>query len=357
MLELCFDAVNSKFDSLILTIDSNPVPYRIENNKIVINDNIEFGIHILRLQLTKDCNKLTITDVYVDGVGLRSSLYLSYLDTQGIKTQPATSLWTTDQVWVLPFGNPVSQWLTTVTNKIGLSKLGTDLYKLYNIYYPEPVVLPDSFPKLVRDFFYYDFDFTVVEKSNISSQTIPFYTIDADQTLMDEAYAEILENLDWFRERTYRPPQVDYNKKDTASLEDDHWAIFSYIEKNSETGQFEIQFDQAKFPALARLISSFKLTEQTRGLIAITKPNSFAAPHMDPIRENAADDDWGCCQIYIPLIKDSMIKLAGVGVLPDQPMIINNVRYMHAIANNTQSLRVALTLKATTSKNRHIYKF
>ena len=353
MLELFFDPVESKFNKLSITIDGQEVLYTVELNKICIQQSVDCGIHILRLCLV-GAGRFSITDVFLNGAGLRGSLYLSYIDENSNKSQPTTCVWEPTQTWVLPFGNPVSHWLSKVSHSLDSSKLGTNLYDLYDLFYPEPVTLADHFPPVVKDFFKYDFDFTVIDKHHRKKEDYPYYSLDVDQSLIDAANLEIIANLDWFYQRNTTPAQVTDNQRESIDLDLQHWSVFHFIKRNA-AGVVEFQFDKLQFPALLALVNSVGMIDNERGVIAFTKPQSFVSPHIDPPAIFKATEA-GCTQVYIPLIKGTLCKFAGVGVFPDQPLVINNNHFMHAIANTTDQTRIAIIMRGDVTKNKHIFK-
>ena len=80
MIEIILNPVNSKFSNILLSIDNISATYIVNENKIVIDQSIDLGIHILRLQLLDDHSKIDIADVTVNGSSLRQTLFLASLN-------------------------------------------------------------------------------------------------------------------------------------------------------------------------------------------------------------------------------------------------------------------------------------
>ena len=49
------------------------------------------------------------------------------VDNAGKIFQPATQLWQAGQIWILPFGFPVSAWLELTEQKIPANLFGQDI--------------------------------------------------------------------------------------------------------------------------------------------------------------------------------------------------------------------------------------
>ena len=153
LIEIAINLRDSNFKSVHIRINDQLVDYVIVNNIIKIVCDLDHGIHQLRMCLD-DGSRIAIDDVVINSCGLRQTVYLSYIQTDTNEIlQPASTLWDKKHEWILPFGLPVSFWLTLVTSKIGAGMLGKDLSKKYNIIYPSKIKLQTDCLPLVKDFF------------------------------------------------------------------------------------------------------------------------------------------------------------------------------------------------------------
>jgi hypothetical protein len=347
-----------------VTIDQQPISHKLVDSTIVINANIDFGIHILRIKSKSDI-KLEIVDVFFNRVGIRSALYLSWVEDAGNKHQPCTCLWSSGQEWVLPFGNPMSQWLSKTYEKLSAFGLnhGDNLFEKCDIFYPEPAVIDKKFPQLVQDFFRYDFDFTVIEKNPNNLKSLPYKVIDLGNHMdtTTDVYNEVISRYDQLAQVKKIPAQVQYNLKEDPTISNSHWFTHYVISRSKSTDKSDWTADIEYFPKLKKFIELFDLQDIYCAFVGITIGNSYAAPHIDSLRNT--DPKYqpykGCGQLYIPITPNdaSLFKIAGVGIIPSNTaVLLNNEEFVHGLVNDQSCLRVNVGIKFNIQKNLHLFK-
>ena len=148
-IELKINADDSDFKDLDIRVNEQQVEYNVSSNSVLICCDLDMGIHQLSLQLVNG-TRINIDDVQINSVGLRHTIYLGYVQTlSGDKLNPTTVLWDTSQKWILPFGNPVSYWISLTESKIQAGDWGKNLYEIYNIIYPRKIKIRSEFPQRI----------------------------------------------------------------------------------------------------------------------------------------------------------------------------------------------------------------
>ena len=352
-VELTVDTALSDSD-IEIYLDNHTAEFSIVDRCVEIQVECSGFFHILELKSHTN-KRFRIEQVKVGDCDLRKLLFLSYMITpQGRHLQPATELWEADQRWILPFGYPVSGWLSTVERKIPNGKLGQNLLDHYYLYYPQSIKLENTFPQIIRDFFQHNFDFTVVEKSNTDIAKIPWlsYNKDISLHLVDGAKKEINDNIEFIMSTGMDYGQREYNIKEFESLTlENSWHIVWLRQQNQTTDMSK------KFPKVCELIDSLGV-DHWHAFIGLLPPSAFIYPHCDltPLKISSKDyDDYrGCTQLYIPLHwpSNNFMKFAGVGILSFEhhvPMVINNDYFTHCLVNAGDQNRIVLGVRCHKS--------
>lgn len=344
-----------EFTDLLISVNKTAVNYQRSDDHLVVTVQQHLGVNILRIQLKESDQQFEVKNVKINDCSLRMCLYLSYTERHNQISQPDTVIKDTEQTWVLPYGSPISFWLSLVPKKFRNSEFGKNLYDKYLIYYPEPHSVPNSFPRLIQDYFNYDFDFTVVNRSTAQWADIPYLPL-LVRPDPSKAYEEIIANLDFFYKNKTVAGQLKYNQADNTDLDPDHWAVWWFGRgKNYKD-------DLDELPEFRKFVTDLNIQgTMVTGFIAFTKPGSFASPHVDDIFLDREDYQKvsGCAQLYIPIsprCDDAEIKLAGVGILPHEPLVFNNDRFIHGVYNNSNKLRIFLSLRVDPNLNQHLFR-
>jgi hypothetical protein len=350
-IELILDADESDYSQLCICLNDQQVSYTTHSNIITASCDLDYGIHQLSLNLI-DGTRIHITDVRIDSVSLRKTIYMSYVKTPtGHIYQPATALWNKEHTWVLPFGNPVSYWISLVSSKIQHGDYGKNLYEIYNIIYPVKMKLRTDFPKIIKDFFEHNFDFFCSPKTNINLLPQRKSTLDISQFHVQPVLAELEKNYQWIvdHQKPYPYDQKKYNDQEWGP-DYARWIVL-FVYKNS---QYLLPKEQ--FPLLYDLIKSLPINGILYAYIGLLEPGAVIAPHVDN-KPNHRPGMFGCNQLYIPLSwpTGNYFKFASGGMLDsDTPYFINVTDHVHGLINDSPSLRVVLGIICNPDQNLHL---
>ncbi len=342
----------SIFDELLIHVNYSIAEYTVFPDRVVVECKLDFGIHQLTVQLAQG-QRLNISDVRVNGASLRMMIYLSYIETSvGNKLQPATTLWENDQIWKLPFGNPVSFWQCLVYNKLSPGDFGTDLQERYHIYYPDSVDVDDKFPLIIQTFFKHNFDFACVKRNTPISQ-LPYYPIEIEMNhrLLNDAIAEIQLKHNWIVQNKHFVAQTVYNSAEFNQSPELDWIRLDLVLRE------KLVFARAEFPRLHDLIDSLGINDIKNIFMGILPAGGCIAPHKDRTEKVPMYDNDKHFHVYVPLLwsPGNLFKINGATILSDgKPYIINHMDYIHSLVNDSKQDRIILAIRAGVDANQHL---
>jgi|LakMenEpi03Aug12_release.lakeMendotaPanAssembly.Ray.scaffolds.fasta_scaffold146512_3 hypothetical protein len=336
---------------LQLFINDDPIEFSIIDGKITAYADF-IGLAMLKIKLL-NASTIKFDNVFVNDVGVRQCLFLSWVEKDNSKIQPCTELWEKDLIWRMPISNPLSLLLSIASEKFKTGELGTNLFEKYDIHFPESIKIDDQHPTVVKDFFKYNFNFYAEKKIDpsqlYSHTTVPFFFLNFNY---DPAaiYKELVDNHDYLVDQEFiKPLQLDYNKSD---LKDNfnsklNWrTVYPYIpDLGRKKAIDEFVLDKDRFSHLFKFYKSLPAKYIYHSYVSIMPPYSFIAPHVD-LRKDL--DLHGCTQLYFALNhdpKDHFFKLNSVGLVPvfnDRLVCINNQRYTHAVVNQSPNWRYVI---------------
>jgi len=331
MIEIDFDNV-VKADMMNVFLDGVQANISMSGQKIILNDNMDLGCHILRLE-SNTPERIEIKNISVNGSSLRQTLYFGYMLQEGKKIQPATVFYDRNIVIEIPFMNPVSTWISVLNQKMFPGELGANLHEKYSIYFPERAEV-NSIP-IVRDFFRYDFDFTMLPKHGVTAENAPYELYDIDTPV--ELYQEIYDTLDLLK---CSNAQTQYNRVDDKEFNTDmHWFTMNLVRKGQTV------FDMSKLPKTNEFLNSLPMYKDAVA-ISVTPPGGYSAPHIDRRPADAPKEFVGCKQLYLPLNypDGALVKMQGVGILPNAPVVFNPQSYTHSVVNSSAHYRIVLSI-------------
>lgn len=345
-----------------LFIDESPVQFEIVQNQLIVTTDLTVGVHLLKIRSCSN-KRIEFTDVQLDGASVRHSLYLSYLETNDKKIQPCTAFWETGQVWSLPFANPMSYWIQCVWNNLEVNIFGKDLQQEYNIFYPsKKIKLPGTFSTIVRDFFSYDFDFTVVPNRMTSLREHPIIPLNLDLTNAGDLvreYESVKSLLAESNKIRKQFAQNQYNILEDRSWNPGGWYFVTFYGYNANKEAHDYLISKDLVPLVWKQIQTWNIQDYVTISIIGLEPGGYAAPHIDPSlfsQVNSYDYD-GCCQLYIPLDVpvDNYIKLAGAGLVDtSHATAINITGYTHCAVNDSNRRRYVMAIRCNIEKNKHL---
>jgi hypothetical protein len=336
---------------LQIFINDNPIEFSTADGKITAD--VDFiGLAMLKIKLLNS-STIKFENVFIDGVGVRQCLFLSWTEKDNQKIQPCTELWEKDLVWHMPISNPLSLLLSIASEKFKTGELGTNLYEKYDIYFPESIKVNESYPTIVKDFFKYNFSFYAEPKINknelYSHLKVPFFNLNFKYD-PEPIYQELVNNHDYLVDQEFiKPLQLDYNKDDLKNEFDSklNWrTVYPYIpDLGRKKAIDEFVLDKNRFAHLYKFYQSLPARYIYHSYVSIMPPNSFISPHVD-LRKDL--DLHGCTQLYFALNhdpKEHFFKLNSVGLVPvsnDSLVCINNQRYTHAVVNHSPNWRYVI---------------
>lgn len=348
-IELILDAGESDYNQLCICVNAQQVSYDVHGNTITVCCDLDRGIHQLSLQLI-DGARISINDVRIDSASLRQTIYMSYVKTHTDEIdQPATVLWDKGQTWILPFGNPASYWISLVLSKIQSGDFGKNLYEIYNITYPSKIKLRTNFPTVIKDFFEHNFDFFCSPKANVNLLPQRKSNIDISQFHIQPVLEELEKNRQWIVDHQKSYDQQKYNDREWAA-DYPRWITLLMYKNN------ECVLPQGKLPLLQALVNALPINGILSAYIGILEPGGVIAPHVDR-KPNHMPGMFGCNVLYIPLTwpAGNYFKFASGGMLDsDTPYFINITDHVHALVNDSSSLRVILSITVDPTKNLHL---
>lgn len=333
---------------LEIAVDNLPVTAVFEPGRITLTPEVlRVGTHMLKIRQRSD-HLLRVKSVLINHCSMGDTIYLSYGMDEGRRIQPLTELYKPGIEWYLPFGFPMIRWLDLVASKFRHYDLGSNLYEKYDIYYPVPKDIDDRYPQLVRDFFAYDFDFTVVDKNTDNHRLIPYTPAEFDAETVNALARRVEQYLaDGSMEYILKTGVQDYQAPlDNANWKPGSWRYWHLVsfDKKTKTAQWNVTEEQ--WPEVWQIMRDHNITEVCEIRLAFLDPECYMYPHKD---EEYNEQFAGACQYHIPLNfgKDNWLKIAGVGVfeLSEGSRALNVSQYTHTVINCTKELRYALLLR------------
>jgi hypothetical protein len=340
-----------------IRLNGTEVDYQTTADQIIINTLATFGVNLLDItnnQPTVD--PIIITDMLINDTSLRQTLYLAYSELAGEKF---CNTWLTDRCpsITIPFGNPVALWLVECAKKIPNTVYGTNLFEKYDVYYPQSVIVSDSFPTLMQDFMKYDFGFTLVDKSQpkLGNKDVPWIKINFDYDEL-ALLSEFNSNIDLIKNNYYEPKQNQYNSKDSKKLA--NWTVAMAVHRdnskldkqNIDTSSLIEEFSRDALPEFHKVLDKIisMNIKVLHAFIGAVDPGSYVAPHCDDFYKNVDSykNTAGVAQFFIPIGWQSgnVFKFANVGNIPTNngAFLVNNSDYMHGSINQSDSTRYTI---------------
>ena len=335
-------------NDLEVFVDQLPVDFELTQAQIKIESDLDFGLHQLSItSLTEQ--RWQILNVKVNDSSLRKLLYLSWSSTRtNPSIQPCQSLWESGMSWTLPFGCPVSHWLSTVETKIPDGEYGKNLAEKYYIWYPDRIKIQGVFPQIVKDFFCHNFDFVAVDKTQIDFKKIPYmqYKHPISNNLIVLAAKDINDNFDTIQKELLPYPGHAENLKDFDWYNDQHeWK--NILLKAKGNCRYTSQL-----PNVWKLIDSLPFPV-SYACIGVLPPGAFLYPHMDTTYDYTSTE-LGCKLLHIPIQwpDGNWLKLAGSSALnlaKTGAVVINNNYFTHSVVNTSDQYRYTLMVRVELS--------
>lgn len=347
-------------DNTLFNIHVNDVGvgHAVNENQIHIRtDAVGWGVNNLSIKVLSELNQKTlkIEEFWLNGAHGRQTVYLSYSELNGKKFNNTFLKQSITEINI-PFGNPMSWWITSCNKKVDINNYGKDLYEDNFIYYPASREIDSKFPRAQRDFFKYDFDWRIAPKSHMKNleqtRTIPYFELGLEYD-EDSLYQELDRNLDLLdQHKLPKPKQEEYNQIEYPGND---WDVYACIFPKEKTGStnWKDNFCLAKdqFPGVYELLEKIDQLGITisYGFISRTAGESYVGPHI----HKDSEFNYSVYQVSIPLgwTEQSLFKLEGVGVIPtDRCVVFDDCSNFHATVNPTHKTRYIIGINCDFTK-------
>lgn len=331
-----------------IKIDNLSVKYEIFDSKIFIKKNIPIGLHILSISNSTD-SRISFTNVIVNKTNIRQYFYLSWVCNNESKIQPCTELWSKEQTWNIPISNPLSLLISVANEKFKDGELGQDLYKKYNIFYPESIEIDSTYPQLVKDFFKHNFNFHVYPKvldlEPFAQESIPYIHFKYDYC-QEKIFEELKSNEQYLFSKEKIPTQTKYNLLDSQVNKGNWRTIFTFpFVEGKKYSLTDFTLDKDKLPILYNFYTSLPLKNIYYSFLGYLSPGGYIAPHTDPSRKNMPG---GCSQLYFAINAKAgnLLKIHNVGLVPfhNKPTLFNNQSFSHCLVNQSNEPRWVISI-------------
>lgn len=337
-------ADSKSLERVNMVVDGMFCMHKVDGNTITFDTELGNGFHLLELHNLTN-STIQLIDVEVDGVSLLHTLYMTFALDRVDKRQ-TTILNNNDKALYVPFINPISQWISTCAEKVPYSLMAGDLYNKYDVYFPESIEIPDTYPKLVRDFFMYNSDFHIhpKKKDAFACTDVPYSVASGIKYVEEELLTEFMFNLSYMQEVARLPKQSEYNNSKLP------WKVVDLMINESRSADLDslLTVNREKLPHLYQFLTQFKTENIAHAFIGILAPGEYISPHCDTYEEyKHVNGLVGCTQIYIPINfkKGNFFKMNKVGLVPvGSPTLINTYNFSHSLINDSDEYRFALAV-------------
>jgi len=351
-IELYYDKVFSDFSSVTAEVNDAPVRCVIYPDRVTIDADLDFGLHMLKIKLPLGQQKIKFIDARVNSSSLRMALYMSWqLEGNGQRRQPQTAIWQTDQTWYLPFATPVSHWLSLVHAKIANGDFGKNLSEKYHIRWPGKIALDQRYPAVLRDFFQHDFDFFCINKDR-GYRSVPWLPaqINIDPAVKQGAVDDIQAAKNALFDLRYQIGQDAYNLEEFDLWRDGHkWWQVQFKDRGQELVPRKL------CPRVWHMIDSLELESVWRIALGVLPPGLFIAPHQDDY--GRLETYTGLSLLYIPLQWNTgnYFKFVGTDIVSSaDPILINQTGHTHALVNTSDQERIIISCTIDMSQNQRL---
>lgn len=363
MLTLNYTANTTNFKLNVL-IDSVPVEFAQTDTRIEISCHITHGFHLLQIQLLDSdlVTEINFSSAQLDEQDFRHTIYAMF-DTATQSQTTKLSQYTTSVT--LPFMNPLIWWITACLERIPNKLFAGQLYEKMSVYYPQSIQLGDTYPKEIRDYFYYNRDFHVHPKYSLQEayfkHEVPYLVL-GDLVPYNETdmVAELNTNLNFLKEHL----KEYYGQQDSGKplgQGTQFVSLFDNIQTDSDSYDPESDFmlDSNQFPRMVEFFKNLPVKKVFHSMLGILGPGQVILPHVDKYsgHEKFMEKYGGCSQIYIPLNfkPGNYFKMTNVGIVPtDQgAVLMNNHDLTHALVNDSDEYRFAILIVGTRLFDAH----
>lgn len=323
--------------------------FLVQGDVIEIDQDVNNGFYLLEVSSS---NQFTVESVSVDDVSIQELLYLSWVDNNGVKIQPRTTV-NIGETWVMPLIFPLSAMFSEVKNQIPNDHLGQNLFEKFEIFTPESVELSGDYNSVIKDFFLKDLRFRVIPKQSKTwfdeNNLLPYEKSD-----LPYPREQLLQELSSNRQLLAMNDNLGYKQRIQSQFDTaDTWKYQFFLRNENRAPPSNLQhwtqrflWDQTQWSVLIDFLNSIDCTDIVQGYIAELPPRSWIYPHSDSWSDRWSEHP-GVARLYLPLTVNDRVffKFADFGLVDlSKASWINNRRYTHAVVNDSDETRYILSL-------------
>ncbi len=346
-IDLHLESPPESLDNYSFKLDNDYITPIVDNNILSFNVDCQYGFHMFTMLQHADI-KTNITSIYLDDVNIDQTLYMGYMVDNNFNShkrhQPQTAMWEKDQTLFVPFINPYSAWYSSVSEKLDVGDLGSDLAEKYSLYLPESTDI-EGFSPNTTQFFKTSLDFHLHRKDDYATwrtnHDIPYIetTMQINTELLLEECKDYCSS-EHFLSAVGDPNQIGGNsgKNNIAALsngnpyllpgvapEDMMWTFKPLFDTNSDKHWKDTFYYKEKYPNMFAYYESLPL-----GIVNNMKIHRLVAGQEVPVHLDGED---GYILLLLVSEPHGHLKLNNVGIVPYEqgnPILLNNFDFTHS---------------------------
>lgn len=325
---------SSVTDNILVKIDDKHQNYQLIDKTLSIVTELTHGLHYLEFQSSVNMHEIEF--IVIDGSYLRQSLYLGWGMQGTTRIQPCTHF-NNEIKMILPFGYPVSWWSGETNRQVDNGHYGKDLTDIYKLFWPESIRINESFPPLVKDFYYYNHGFTAIKNELRSKLPYQQTNLKFDTTPL---LNEIMQNESLWKKKYFNPGSTAYDKAEIQ--QESYWEKINFY----QDGEGGWLLGNDDFPVLHKFLDNLPINRLIYAFVGKLDPGTYISPHTDRYYTDPVKHGRGCMHMYIPITwaPGNFFKMQNVGILPIEEgvPILMNLNYQHSLINQSDEVRYVI---------------
>jgi hypothetical protein len=302
-----------------------------ETHDFPLDKEFELAPGWYELQIAYVDTKIEIQDIKINDSSLREFLYTGYYtDGSGKIHQPACAVWDEGGVFSIWLHTEIGILFTRLIESIKSGEYGKNLFENHLLTVDRPLLIKDTWPAEMTSFFKSAHGPYWWQKNTDTTPWIrrPIPPVDVDL---------LLKELDKVCTHDFVPEKGRLNKslKPKGPNGDCRYCDLPFVELQDIKS--EIVRDFVSSIGYKRVID---ISVQSLG------PGQYIAMHNDE-RHREGDAYMRGCQMFYWTCKnpdDVHFKLGRAGVLPHEPLLVNNVVHTHAVVNEGTQTKTSILI-------------
>jgi len=283
------------------------------------------------LQISYVDTKVEIQDIKVNDSSLRELIYTGYYtDGSGKIHQPANAVWDEGGVFSIWLHTELGVFFTRTLEAIKNGEYGKNLFENYLLTVDRPLIIKDTWPAEITSFFKSAHGPQWWRKNTDTTPWVkrPIPPVDVDL---------LLKELDKVCLHDFVPEKGKINKS------------LKPRGPNGECWYCDLPFIELK-DIKSEIVRDFVSSIGYKRVIDISvqtlDPGHYVEIHNDE-RHREGDLYMRGCQMFYWMCKNNnnvYFKLGRSGVLPNEPLLINNMVHPHAVVNQSAETRTSILI-------------